>query len=271
MRPKTLTHDRGYSREVRLGRFDERYYESLHKKEITIRSKQGYPLFGMLFNNNSNNTVIICHGISLNLFSSIKYLPMYYNRGFNVLVYDHRNHGKSGGKTTTYGYYEKYDLKLWVQWVKKYYGDDSKIGIHGESMGASTVIQYAAIEDIASFYVVDCPFSDLKRQIKIRAKADYKIPSFPILYICNLIYRFINGVYFDEISPIGDVSHIKAPMLFIHGAEDNYVPTEMTIDLYNKKKGIKSIYISPNSGHTESYINNKKEYEEILDSFLNSF
>ncbi|QUH27168.1 alpha/beta hydrolase [Serpentinicella alkaliphila] len=266
--PKTIDHHKGLAREIKLGRINEEDFNSIEKEEVIIKSPFNYSLFGLFFNNNSNKTVIICHGISLNLYSSIKYLPLYYIKGFNVLVYDHRNHGKSGGKTTTYGYYEKYDLKACVDWVKGRYGPDALIGIHGESMGAATVIQYAALEDVAAFYVVDCPYSDLKSELVIRSWEDYMLPKFPIINICNLINKVVTGVFFEQVSPINEISKIKTPMLFIHGALDKYVPTEMTIDLFNKKNGLKELYIAPNSGHVESYSNNKDEYNLILDKFL---
>lgn len=268
--PKTIDHSCGYAREVKLGRIDPDVYSGLKKEEVIIKSPYGYSLFGLFFNNNSRITIIICHGISLNLFSSIKYLPLYVNRGYNILVYDHRNHGNSGGKTTTYGYYEKYDLKACVDWVINHCGTDSTIGVHGESMGAAIAMQYAALERVVSFYVIDCPFSDLTSQFVIRAKDDYGLPSFPLINLCGIIHKLLTGVSFNQVSPIQVIATIETPMLFIHGSEDRYVPTKMSIDLYNRKNGIKRIYIAPNSGHVESYTNNPEEYNEALKEFLHT-
>ena len=44
--------------------------------------------------------------------------------GFNAVVYDHRRHGESGGKTSSYGHYEKFDLQAVVAALKKRKGHD---------------------------------------------------------------------------------------------------------------------------------------------------
>ena len=53
--------------------------------------------------------VIICHGVTENKVNSIKYANVFIKLGFNAVVYDHRRHGESGGKTSSYGHYEKYE------------------------------------------------------------------------------------------------------------------------------------------------------------------
>ncbi len=75
---------------------------------------------------------------------------------------DHRRHGKSEGKTTSYGYYEKLDLQSVVHWVKEQFGSTISLGFTGSLWELRPLILYAGMEDGADFYIVDCPFSDLK-------------------------------------------------------------------------------------------------------------
>ena len=59
-------------------------------------------------------------------------MDMFLKRGFAVFIYDHRNHGLSGGSDTSYGYYEKFDLKKCTDWVFDKLGKDIMEGLHGE-------------------------------------------------------------------------------------------------------------------------------------------
>ncbi|MDD2334630.1 MAG: alpha/beta fold hydrolase, partial [Mesotoga sp.] len=142
-RPKQIPYDETYRIEVEKGRMDPEWFEEIEKEEIWIDSPYGYRLHGLFIPcNNSSKAVIICHGITYSLFGSIKYARIFHKLGFNVIAYDHRNHGKSGGSNTTLGYYEKHDLASVKSWVIQRLGKDVRIGLHGESMGAAIVLQY---------------------------------------------------------------------------------------------------------------------------------
>jgi len=86
--------------------------------------------------------------------------------------------------------------------------------------------------------------------------------------LASLMTKISFGWRFEEVSPIKDISSLELPILFIHGDKDDYVPTHMALDMYNGKKGIKYKYIAPNSRHAQSYVNNKREYEEKVYKFL---
>jgi len=258
-------------REMQNPAFDYKWFESLEKEKITVSSPFGYKLAGFFIpaKQKTEKSVIFCHGITVSLICSVKYAKMFYERGWNLLLYDNRRHGLSGGKMSTYGYYEKHDLKAVVDYIKNRFSPGAVIGIHGESMGAATTLQYAGMEDGASFYIADCPYSSLWEQLSIRMAKDYHLPEFPFAYITSLFIRMISKFWITDVNPLKDVEKINNPVLFIHGEMDVYVPTYMSRQLYEKKKmGFKGLYIAPDAGHSRSLQVNPEEYEKRVFEFL---
>ncbi|WP_040209962.1 alpha/beta hydrolase [Clostridium polynesiense] len=267
--PKTMTHETTYSKALERGNIDEKIWTSLDKKEVKINSPYGYNLNALYFpNDKSKKAVIIVHGITWTLYGSVKYMDIFLKRGFSVLIYDHRNHGKSGGTNTSFGYYEKYDLKACADWLFDQLGKDAVIGVHGESMGAATVLQYSAIDPRIKFCIEDCGYSDATELFTYRLLKDYHIKSSLFVKLASYITKVRTGWSFKDVSPIKLLKDLDLPILFIHGDSDDYVPTKMCVDMYEEKKGIKYKYIAPCSAHADSYNNNKEEYESRIDEFL---
>lgn len=253
--------------------FDLKKFQSIRKEELWIQSPFGYRIHGYYIpSGHSNRFMIVCHGVSVNKLNSVKYSNLFLERGFNVLIYDHRRHGRTGGTTTSYGYYEKYDLHAVVQYIKSRFGPDITLGIHGESMGAATLLQYAGmVEDGADFYIADCPFSDFYEQLSYRLKVEFKLPKWPMLPLANMILKLRDGYKVHDVSPLQCVKHIKSPVLFIHSKDDDYILCKMTEELYDHKAGPKQLFIAERGVHAMSYAENKEAYERAVDSFLKRY
>jgi len=251
--------------------FDINWYEQLEKEDISVKSPFGYAISGSFIRNEKSDgrTVIFCHGITVSRICMIKYAAMYYKRGWNLFLYDHRRHGKSGGKTTTYGYFEKHDLKAVVDYISGKVGSSAIIGIHGESMGAATLLQYAGMEDKADFYIADCPYSSLWELLRYLLKRDHHLPPFPLMQIADFFIRLQGKFSVKSVNPYDDVKNINKPVLFIHGETDDYVPTSMSIEMHKVKKGFAELYIAPGAGHAKSVRTDPKAYEDVVFSFLN--
>ncbi|MCH1624840.1 alpha/beta hydrolase [Fredinandcohnia sp. SECRCQ15] len=261
-------------RELTEGRFTLNEVSALQKEEIEVNSKFGYLIKGWFVRatNENKKFIIISHGVTMNKINSIKYMKIFLRLGWNVIIYDQRRHGETGGKTTSYGHYEKFDLKSVVDWVKQQFGNNITLGIHGESMGSVTTLLYAGmIEDGANFYITDCPFSDFEAQLRYRLKVEFKLPSLLVMPFANSFLKLRDGYTIKDVSPLSVIKNIKNPVLFIHSAEDDYILPEMTKELYDMKEGPKKLFIAERGRHAYSYAENKDEYEYVIKEFLSQY
>lgn len=261
------------NREIQAGRLNPTEFQGLPKREILIPSHFGYNLKTIIVEpHQTNRYVIICHGVTENKINSIKYMNLFLERGFNALIYDHRRHGESGGKTTSYGHFEKFDLKTVVDWLRLDRGPNLTLGIHGESMGAATMLLYAGmIEDGADFYIADCPFSDFREQLAYRLKAELKLSPRIFLPVADLFIKMRQSYSLREVSPISVIDQIKKPILFIHSKKDDFILPTMTEALYQQKKGPKKLFIAENGIHAQSLNENKEHYAKVVDEFLEEY
>lgn len=267
--PRIKTYEETYQIEISKGRIDKALFESLPFEDVYIASPHGYRLHALyLAAANSKKTIIFAHGFSFSLLGSVKYMDIFRRLGFNVLMYDHRHHGKSGGNNVTFGYREADDLKAVVSWALERLGGQGIIGIHGESIGAAVALQHAAIDNRAAFYISDGSFTTLPELLKFRLKADFGLPAFPLYHIASLFSRLRAGFFFEDIAPIKAIEHTDKPILFIHGGADTYIPTEMGKRLYETYRGRKSLYLCPGAKHSESFWTDKQEYEKRVKEFL---
>ena len=256
--------------------FDVARWDTLVKHEINLKSDFGYVVNGMFVENGtpSDTTIVICHGIACNKLLMMRYADLYLSLGYNVVLYDQRGHGSSGGEYSSYGYFEKFDLQKMVELIAAR-RPGGVVGAHGESMGAATVLQHAGMVNShtpdslphVSFYIADCPYSDLKQQLGYRLKEEYGIPDVGIVAAASFWTHWIYGFWFGEVSPIAHIKYVTVPVLFIHGDADTYVPTSMSVDLYTAKPEPKMLYLSPNANHAKSYIVNRAEYRQKVEEF----
>lgn len=248
------------------------WYASVRKSTHSIPSPFGYFLGAEWIEaaEPSHKTIIFCHGVTMSRRSSLKYARIFHGLGFHCLIYDQRRHGSSGGRFTTYGYYEKHDLQAVVCWLAERTEGSHFVGIHGESMGAAVMLQYAGMEDGADFYVADCPYAGIYAQLAYRLRVEYRLPPFPLLPLVRWIIMGRAGFDLKAVSPLSVISRIRHPVLFIHGEHDRYIPSCASLQLYQAKAGPKEMHIFPEAGHGKSLASNPQAYGEITAAFVQS-
>lgn len=219
----------------------------------------------------SKRLVILVHGYRGTSLRMAHYAKFYHEQlGTHVLMPDNRGHGRSGGDYVGYGWLDRKDIISWIERAISLIGEDIEIVLHGESMGASTVL-LTACEDLppeVKCVVSDCGYSELTGELKRIYKAENE-KVFPYLYATSLWCRIRAGYFFSEASPLRQLYKCRLPILFIHGGSDTFVPTEMVYDLYAKAPEGRELWVVPEAKHSESYWCEPTEYIQKVRQFLN--
>ncbi len=268
--------EKSYTRYVENNLFDEALYNSASKEDITLKSFDGLNLTSTLIMNENptKKFIVLVHGVSICYVGSLKYFDIFYKNGFNVLIVNQRRHGKSEGKYSTYGFYEKYDVNMWIEYLKSRFGNDIILGLHGESMGAGTVMETIPLNNSIKFVIEDCGYSNFHKLIGFQITHAYKNRLVrkilrPSLIFANFFMKTKAKFSMKKIVPIDIVSSTSLPMMFIHGKEDYFVPWYMAVDLYKAKtKGYKELYLVEGAKHAEALEVNKILYEKKIMTFI---
>ncbi len=261
-------HESEYEQDIKA------WVKIIQKNYVKINSPYKYKINALeIKNNNKDRWIILLHGVTLNHKSVLDLAYMYSIRGFNTFLWDSRNHGESEGENISYGYYEKYDLQVVVDYLRKNHGDNIKIGMHGISMGAGILLSYASgVRDDCRFYIADCPYSNFYNQAFTVAKKTIKMPRFiirPIMFFAKIFIKRLFKFDLAKIDIAGKIHKIKNPVLFINCRDDDYIDPKMTEELYNKcNSDHKRIIWFDEGGHGGAFTKNRTEYIDGIEKFL---
>lgn len=216
--------------------------------------------------------VVLFHGYNSSSESMRKYVPLFLERGFAVILPDARFCGQSGGDHVGLSSLDAEDSIAVFKWVSDCFGNNIPIGLFGESFGAAQAILLACSDKVKplSFVISDSSYSDLYSLMRERVRADYRIKTFPMLTVARLIIRKKYGIDMKKISPVKALASCgNIPMFFIHGDSDVYILPQMSIDLYNAKTmGYKKFYLAENASHGCTFDSDPETYTEKIFEFF---
>lgn len=189
----------------------------------------------------------------------------------NALVVDQRGSGLSDGKTLSFGIKERKDVISWINYVKNRFGSDTKIGLLGISMGASTCLmcldQNLPIN--VKMILVDCPFSSPKEIVK-KVSKQMGVPWFLASIILYSGAFFFGHFRLNETTAIKTVKEAKIPIGIIHGKEDTFVPYYMSEEIVKSNPSIQLVGID-NADHGMSYFRNNEKWESFFKDYVEKF
>lgn len=257
--------------------FDTSPYWVSKYEEVSFPSRQpGIHLKGWYLEASPTApVVVVTHGIGTGKFSPTVLIPagMLYKHGFNVLIYDMRNHGTSdsdGGRTSV-GNKEYLDvLGAWDYLVNERKFDPARVGVMGLSLGAGSTLNAFAAEPQIAAVLVDSPFADLQ-QIISEELTRTGFPSF-LAPAGILSARIFGGVNLLEHSPKNAViKDVGRPIYIIHGTADKRINIHHSRDLQalaSKEGANLAIWYVEGADHVQSMFKDPAGYEQHLVTFF---
>jgi pimeloyl-ACP methyl ester carboxylesterase len=209
----------------------------------------------------TRGVVIYLHGVADNRMSGLGIGRRFAEKGFDVIAYDSRAHGESGGEACTYGFYEKRDLIRVLDTIAV-----RPIVLFGVSLGAAVALQTAALDDRVGAVVAVETFSDLTTVARERAPSIMTQRSFEkAIALAERRAAF----QIRDVSPVAAAADIRVPVLLIHGASDHHTPLEHSRRVFEALPGPKRLFVVPNAGHNQSLSGPVwSEIDEWLDAVI---
>ena len=168
--------------------------------------------------------VVIAHGLMETKERHFKTAWKLNARGHDVLLFDHRVHGRSTGRRLTFGVEEKFDMQAVIDEAQERGLIDGPVITMGFSLGGGTVLQHAAIDERVKGVIALAPFADFRGAIR----------SFRQTLTPWLDERWVMdgfdaasaeaGFNIDEASALEAFKQIEVPVLLAEGGKDPFLP-----------------------------------------------
>ncbi len=208
-------------------------FDSYDRTDYEIEGKDGYILHAMSVSTKktrgTGRYVIICHGHTSSRFGSVKYANSYIKLGFTCILYDARCHGSNAPDICTLGNIESYDLAKVIEDTKTRFNDVRVLGLHGESMGSSTILIETSLEPPVDFIVADCGFTSC---FDVIHEGYGNIHLGFLAHPVNLAGKILYKVDLKKTSAIKALENNHYPVLFIHGAGDTFIKPHHSQKMY---------------------------------------
>ena len=223
----------------------------------------------------SGPTIITVHGITSNRASdnALEIARRLRELGYNLLMFDQRAHGESGGERVSGGYLERHDLGGAIDFLKARGVSESSMGVLGISMGAGTALLALPQEPGIRALVLESPYASADDLIAFEVARTTFFPEWiaPVFIPGAKVFaRVLYGINVDALKPERYVAELDYPVLIIHGTADTRVPYEHSLRVYDAAPEGSVLWSLEGVDHADAFAEEPDEYIRRLHDYFSS-
>ena len=214
-------------------------------EDVYFQSRDGTRLHGWWLpaEGKAQGTVLQLHGNAENIsthIGSVYWLP---KRGFNVLLFDYRGYGLSGGKPSLAG--AVMDVESAINWLlAQNTKDRNNIVVLGQSLGGALgtyAIATSGLSTKIKALVLDSSFDDYR---------DVAREIFGKIWLTWPFQYPLSWTIDDDYAPVRVIKRISpTPILIIHSKQDPIIPAQHARRLFEAAAEPKTLWMLPDGPH----------------------
>ena len=221
----------------------------------------------------NGSSVLLLHGIASNRAAPLDAVGMFVERGYRSLVVDLRAHGDSGGEFSTFGTLEADDTRRWIARLRSG-APDACVYAFGQSLGGDFALQAAAapglcalVSESGSASLRETAFDRIGHQVHAGSWVGRTVLR-PGVEFGFLYTRMRYGLDLGSASAVASVARRGAPILLIHGVDDDNVPMRHAQMMQAANPSRVSLWLVPGAGHGGFRQAAPAEYRARIMNFL---
>ncbi len=217
--------------------------------ELALKTEDGLTIAAWYIPAPDAHAVLLfCHGNGGNISHRLDSIRIFHDLGLSVLIFDYRGYGRSEGEPTEKGTYLDAEA-AWHFLVKDKGIDPARIVIFGRSLGSAVAAELAARKK-AGALIIESGFTSIP---------DIGRKYYPYMPV-SLITRF-------HYASIDKVNKLVLPKLVIHSPDDEIIPYEQGVRLFEKASEPKE-FLKLQGNHNEGFLMSKQFYINGLQQFI---
>lgn len=197
---------------------------------------------------NPMGTLLFLHGNAGNISDRLELIRIYNQLNFNVFIIDYRGYGLSQGEPTEEGTYIDAEA-AWKYLIDERKVDPSEIVIFGRSLGGG-VASWLATRHTPRALILESTFTSIP---ELAAEV---YPYLPVRWLARTQYNNLRNI-----------RSIYCPILLVHSCEDDVVPYQHALRLYDAAPEPKKL-LQIRCDHSLGFLRSKN-YQPGVSDFLN--
>ena len=221
----------------------------LEYESVSITTSDGVDIHGWFVPvQQARGTLLFFHGNAGNISHRLDSLKIFHDLDLATLIIDYRGYGRSQGSISEQGTYLDAEA-AWNYLTRTRNIPARQIVVFGRSLGGA-IAAYTAIRQTPGALILESTFSSVPDM------AARLYPLFPVRLLSRFQYN--TGKMLLSVS---------SPVLIIHSPDDDIIPFENGLKLFNNAQEPKKI-LKISGGHNEGFLVSGHAYIDGISSFI---